>query len=300
MIFLSSSLVQLLTALILDQVFGELRYWHPLVGFGRWVQWLEGRFYQPSALRGLLLLLLAVFPFIGLLIWFDSPVVAIVVLYFSVGGRSLSEHALRVSDALQRNDLDAARQSVGMMVSRNTAEMTAEDVSRAAIESVLENGNDAVFGAVFWFLLLGPAGALLYRLINTLDAMWGYITPRYRAFGYAAARLDDLLNFVSARLTALSYAAAGNFQSALESWRSQGRQWESPNAGPVMAAGAGALQLELGGPAMYHGQWRDRPMLGYGKAPVPDDIDRATVLVRRALLLWLLVIALVEGGKYLA
>jgi adenosylcobinamide-phosphate synthase len=117
--------------------------------------------------------------------------------------------------------------------------------------------------------------------------MWGYRTPRYLYFGWAAARCDDLLNLIPARLTALTYAFAGNFRAALRCWRGQGVLWDSPNAGPVMAAGAGALQLRLGGGAFYHGQWRLRPELGEGAEPAATDISRALRLLQRSLLIWM-------------
>ncbi|MBS1224625.1 MAG: cobalamin biosynthesis protein, partial [Proteobacteria bacterium] len=188
---------------------------------------------------------------------------------------------------------------VAMIVSRDTADLDEEQISRATVESVLENGCDAIFGALCWFVLAGAAGATLYRLANTLDALWGYRTPRYRDFGWAAARLDDGLNWLPARLTALSYVAMGTKPAlAWRCWREQAPNWKSPNAGPVMAAGAGALGLALGGPARYHGEWQQRPALGEGLAPRAEDIGRAVALVRRALWLWLGVIAL--GGLALA
>ncbi len=127
--------------------------------------------------------------------------------------------------------------------------------------------------------------------------MWGYRTPRYLYFGWAAARCDDLLNLIPARLTALTYALAGDFRAALRCWRGQGVLWDSPNAGPVMAAGAGALQLRLGGGAFYHGQWRMRPELGEGAEPQATDISRALRLVRRSLLIWM---AVAGAGALLA
>ena len=176
------------------------------------------------------------------------------------------------------------------MVSRDTAKMDTRAVAAAAVESVLENGNDAVFGALFWFLVAGAPGVLLFRLSNTLDAMWGYRTPRYLYFGWAAARLDDVLNFVPARLTALTYALIGKTRSALRCWRLQAPAWDSPNAGPVMAAGAGALELGLGGGAYYHGQWEERPPLGMGSPPNASSIYAALQLVRSGVALWLLLI----------
>jgi adenosylcobinamide-phosphate synthase len=221
--------------------------------------------------------------------------IAVGSLYFAVGHRSLREHALRVHRALAAGDLAAARGSVGLMVSRDTDQMDPRAVAVATVESILENGNDAVFGALFWFLIGGAPAVLLYRLVNTLDAMWGYRTPRYLYFGWAAARLDDVLNFVPARLTALTYAAIGSTATALRCWRLQAGAWESPNAGPVMAAGAGALGLGLGGGAYYHGQWEDRPLLGSGPAPDASSIVAALRLVRLGIVLWLLAAIAVEA-----
>ena len=293
-----------LLALLLDAAFGEPRRWHPLVGFGRWAQYLERRLNgrggdRAQRLLGLLAVLLAVAPGELLIVALQPTpvlrgVVDVVSLYLAVGHRSLREHALRVYEALQEGDLSAARKCVGLMVSRDTAGMSGESVALATVESVLENGNDAVFGAVFWFVVAGAPGVLLYRLVNTLDAMWGYRTPRFLYFGWAAARLDDVLNFVPARLTALSYALMGRTASALRCWYSQARSWESPNAGPVMAAGAGALGLALGGGANYHGRWEERPALGFGSAPDARAIAAALRLVSGALLLWMLVIIAVD------
>ena len=139
---------------------------------------------------------------------------------------------------------------------------------------------------------------LLFRLANTLDAMWGYRTPRYLRFGWAAARIDDVLNALPARLTALTYAVLGNTRSALNCWRTQSAAWDSPNAGPVMAAGAGALQVQLGGAAIYHGVEELRPQLGEGAPAQARDIERALNLVYLGVLLWL--VGLVIGGVYLA
>ena len=300
-----------LGAVLLDRWQGEPRRWHPLVGFGWLARRVESLGYclpelnanyrrAPGIGAVIVLLvpltvaawLLAAIPLLGL-------AVALGLLYLTIGARSLAEHAEAVAKALQAGDLPLAREKVARIVSRDTDDLDEEQISRATVESVLENGCDAIFGALFWFVLAGAAGAVLYRLANTLDAMWGYRTPRYQDFGWAAARLDDLLNWLPARLTALSYVAVGIKPAlAWRCWWDQAPGWKSPNAGQVMAAGAGALGLALGGPARYHGEWQPRPALGEGLAPRAEDIGRAVALVRRALWLWLSVIAL--GGLALA
>lgn len=290
-------------ALLLDAVLGEPRRWHPLVGFGRWVKWLEARLYGDGQGAGVLAWVLAVLPFVvlaGLLQWWLDGIdgllgdgLIVLLLYASIGLRSLGEHAMPVVKALEAGDLPAARSAVGMVVSRDVQALNESQVAAAATESVLENGCDAVFGAIFWAVLLGAPGVVLYRLANTLDAMWGYRNTRYRRFGWAAARIDDVLNFIPARLTALSYALAGGFLRAMRCWTAQAWRWKSPNAGPVMAAGAGAIGVQLGGAAPYHGQLQERPVLGEGDAPSAASIRAALQLVRRAAALWVLGIFIV-------
>lgn len=297
-------------ALLLDRGLGEPRRWHPLVGFGRLVNRLEGRLLDPAAppavqrrhgavgcavLVGLPAALLAwVWPVPGT--WL-ATILGVVVVYLSVGGRSLAEHARAVAAPLAAGDPAAARGRVAMLVSRDTDHLDEAGVARAAVESVLENGSDAVLAPVFWFVVAGPPGALGYRLANTLDARWGYRTPRYRDFGRAAARLDDLLNWVPARLCALTYGlVAGRPAAAVRCWRSQAGACASPNAGPVMAAGAGALEVRLGGAGVYHGRREQRGELGRGRDPGFADIERAVRLLTRAVVVWVLVIAMAEAA----
>jgi adenosylcobinamide-phosphate synthase len=285
-------------ALTLDALFGEPRRFHPLVGFGRLALALERRWHGDTVWRGLVAVLVLLIPFILLaaLTRFVPHGILLdtLLLYLAIGWQSLGTHARRVRDALLAKNLPEARRRVGLMVSRDTTQLDPADVSKATVESVLENGNDAIFGAIFWFVVAGAPGAVLYRLANTLDAMWGYRTERYRRFGWASARLDDVLNFIPARLTALSYALAGRTRMALSCWRTQGLSWKSPNAGPVMAAGAGSLGVLLGGPASYHGVMQHRPLLGEGRMPDAEDIDSALQLIRHSLVIWL--VALASGG----
>lgn len=292
-------------ALVLDRLLGEPKRVHPLVAFGRLANAAERLLYKPQKWRGVLAVLLLIIPFslLAILTRFTplGPALDAFLLYLALGWKSLDAHARPVRDALRANQLTTARDRVGKMVSRDTAPMESGDVSRAAVESILENGNDAIFGAIFWFAAAGAPGAVAYRLANTLDAMWGYRNERYRHFGWAAARLDDVLNFIPARLTALSYAVAGRTRVALRCWRGQARAWKSPNAGPVMAAGAGSLGLALGGPAWYHGALEHRPALGPtldagGRAPTADDIVRALRLINGSLAIWLIALG---GGTLL-
>jgi len=297
-----SLILSAVAGVTLDAALGEPKRWHPLVGFGKLANRLEQRF-NPSgggwrshgvsawclAVLPLTLLtvLLVQLPWVGWL-------VQILALYAALGLRSLDEHAQPVAQALRLGDLPLARQRVGYMVSRRTEDLDATGVARAGTESVLENGSDAVFAALFWFLVAGAPGVVLYRLSNTLDAMWGYRNARFERFGWAAAKIDDLLNYVPARLVALTYAVLGRSALAMRCWQRQAPQWDSPNAGPVMAAGAGALGVSLGGAAVYHGELHPRPELGEGPPPRARDIERAMNLVRGGVLLWLLLMLTVE------
>ncbi|GAB3384297.1 CobD/CbiB family cobalamin biosynthesis protein [Azotobacter armeniacus] len=294
--------LSLLAGVALDAALGEPRRHHPLVAFGRLADWLESRLNAPGRGRrgdGVIAWCLAVLPLTlvaGLLArlpWLGE-LLAVLALYAALGLRSLQEHARPVMEALRQGDLERARQGVGRVVSRDTRALDASGVARAASESVLENGSDAVFAALFWFAVAGAPGVVLHRLANTLDAMWGYRTPRFERFGWAAARIDDALNYIPARLTALTYALLGQTLRALACWRRQAPQWDSPNAGPVMASGAGALGVELGGAAVYHGELHVRPRLGEGRPANAESIAAALSLLNRGVLLWLAVALL--GG----
>ena len=291
--------VALLLGLLIDHFVGEAKRWHPLVGFGNAASRLE-KAANPSRdnegkLRGLvcwtlmvLIPVMAMSLVVSQLSGLALLVVNALVVYFVVGLKSLAEHGRNVAVPLLAGDLPAARQLIAMMVSRDTDMLTEQQVASAACESVLENGSDAIFAALFWFCLLGAPGAILYRGANTLDAMWGYKTDRYRSFGWAAARIDDVLNWLPARLTALSYSLVGNFSSGLKCARQQGGLTDSPNAGYVMAAGAGALGISIGGGAIYHGEQHQRPIFGVGPVAEAIDIERAIALVQRASVLWVL------------
>lgn len=295
----------LLLGVAMDRALGEPRRWHPLVGFGCWASRME-RFLNrqrhtfAQRLAGLLAWTLAVAPPVAVAVWLRRQsmgwLVDAALLYFALGARSLAEHARPIAENLALGHLAEARAALSLIVSRETHDLSATAIAGATVESVLENGNDAIFGTLFWFAALGGPGALLFRLANTLDAMWGYRTPRFLAFGWAAARIDDVLNYLPARLTALSYAVLGRTRSALACWRKQAPLWDSPNAGAVMASGAGALGVRLGGAATYQGILEDRPMLGCGSSAQASDIRRALRLVRSAYLVWTVGAAAIVWG----
>ncbi len=307
-----SVFASIVLAFIFDFFFSEVKRFHPLVGFGNVSIFLEKKLNIKklnewfSRLLGVLAWGMVVMPLVVLAYYVEKTLtpysliyllVAAIVLYVTIGWQSLLQHALNISNPLQQNNLPAARDAVSMIVSRDTQALDEANIAKAATESVLENGGDAIFSAIFWFVVAGIPGVVMYRLANTLDAMWGYKTPRFLHFGWFAARTDDVLNFIPARLTALSYALVGNTKVALRCWRSQGINWKSPNAGPVMAAGAGAINTSLGGAAQYQAQMQHRPNLGpehsVGKSANADSIISACRLVNRALILWLATFAVV-------
>ena len=316
----------LLFAVLLDSKLGEPKRFHPLVGYGRWVSWIE-KTLNPlenhsktrsdrTRIIGLLAWCIAVLPLTVLLALFIAKlpttlyvVVSIVVLYLTIGHKSLRDHVLPIATALNRGDESEARRLTSMIVSRDPEHM---DIEKSAVESALENGSDSIFAPVFWFMVAGPVGAFAYRLANTLDAMWGYKMDRYLSFGWASAKIDDVLNYVPARLTAVSYLLMAGFSKKSVSktersesfneikpfneirngwacWQTQAKLLSSPNGGPVMTAGAGALGVKLGGPTCYHGEWLDKPEFGCGDTPNANDIKRSIRLVTHTLWLWVTV-----------
>lgn len=205
--------------------------------------------------------------------------------------RSLHDHVAAVLRALERDDLAAARQAVGRIVGRDTDDLDASGVAAAALESLAESFNDGVVAPAFWLALGGLPGLFAYKAANTADSMIGHREPRWRSFGWAAARTDDLMNLAPARLAGVLIAVAGG-----GGWREMVRdapKHASPNAGWPEAAMAGALGVRLGGPARYDGEMTQRPTFGDGPLPQVEDLRRGLAVYGRACgLLWLVVGAL--------
>ena len=208
-------------------------------------------------------------------------VLSVLVLYLAIGQNSLAQHAMAVYEPLDQDDMTQARNGLSMIVSRDTQQLDEEQITTATVETVIENTHDAVIGPIFWFLVFGIPGIVLFRFSNTLDAMWGYKNAKYEYFGKTAARMDDFLGYFSARLTVLLFALKSP-QAFIRTIRAVwlfGRKWYSPNAGPVMSAGAGALNVKLGGNAQYGGTIKQRALLNDGEPVTAQDIKCAVKLM---------------------
>jgi adenosylcobinamide-phosphate synthase len=270
----------------LDRALGDPARGHPVGGFGALATALERRTWRPRRRAGVLhvALLLAVAAWIGRRAE-ASLAMSVLVVWVALGGRSLERAALKMAELLRAGELSAARAHAPVLVGRDPRELDAHELCRATIESVAENTADALVGALLWGALAGAPGVAMYRAANTLDAMIGHRGPRYERFGWAAARLDDLLTWPAARLTALLAVltapfAGADIRAALRIARRDGACHPSPNAGLIEAAFAGALGVRLGGANRYATHTEHRPPLGDGRAPSIEDIARAVRLSR--------------------
>jgi adenosylcobinamide-phosphate synthase len=290
--------LQIIAAMMLDAVLGDPRWFpHPVRFMGRLANALEApaRSLLPEGAAGAAAASIVV-GVAGGLTWalitaarsihpIVADIVAVVALYTAFAAGDLSRHARDVLAAFVRNDLDAARFRAGLMVGRDTDTLDAQGVTRATVESVAENTVDGVTAPVFYAFLFGPVGAMVYKAVNTLDSTFGYRNDRYLRFGWAAARLDDVANWVPARLTALLMPIAAwlTRNRALASWRvlwRDGGKHPSPNAGLSEAAVAGALGVQLGGVNVYQGKRVAGHLLGHPTVPLaPAHIRQAIRLM---------------------
>ncbi|GAA5182860.1 cobalamin biosynthesis protein [Rugosimonospora acidiphila] len=282
----------LLAGAALDAALGDPRRFHPVAGFGQVAAALERRCYAPDRAAGARFAAIAAGAPIAAGVvatlatrrrpWARAALVA-ATTWAVLGGTSLRREATTLADALDAGDLPAARDRLPHLCGRDPSTLDESELARATVESVAENTSDAVVAPLAWGALAGLPGLLGYRAINTLDAMVGHRSPRYRDFGTASARLDDVANLGPARATAaLTVVTAPVVDAspfgALRAWLRDGGRHPSPNAGQCEAAMAGALGVRLGGRNLYHGRVEDRPMLGAGRRPEAADIRRATRL----------------------
>lgn len=265
-----------------DRLLGDPARRHPVAGFGRAAARLERATYADRRANGVLHVAILVGAAAAVGVRRTGVATTALATWTVLGGRSLDREAAAVEHLLASGDLPAARQRLTHLVGRDTTLLDEAGVARAVIESVAENTSDAVVAPLVWGALLGTAGLLGYRAANTLDAMIGHRSARYERFGWAAARLDDLLNLPGSRLTAALAVALGDDRPAARAtWRRDAAGHPSPNAGPVEAAFAGALGVRLGGVNVYGGRVEDRHVLGDGRAPDAHDVTRARALARR-------------------
>ncbi len=275
---------------------------HPVVWAGRAIDWCERTWNLPRhdwfSRRMLGCMTVVLVGGVAFLLGYgveraagDSLAGLVIVAVIGTVGlaqRSLYEHVRAVLSALQNETLDAARQNVARIVGRDTTQLDESGVSAAALESLAESFNDGIVAPAFWFVVAGLPGLFVYKALNTADSLIGHRETRWRDFGWAAARSDDIANLVPARLAGLLLMVAGG-RGLRVMWRDASKH-ASPNAGWPEAAMAGALRLQLGGPAAYDGVTHERPTFGTGKRPLTSDLARGLRLYLRACaVLWAIV-----------
>jgi adenosylcobinamide-phosphate synthase len=281
-----------IAALTLEWLIGDPdNRWHPVAWFGHWVNWCESFLYADDRKQGVItgaFVIIVPLMLLWLLHTLFGWLFDILLLWSSIGWKSLFEH---VSNVLNADSLAEAQVAVSRIVSRDTTDMDMADTRRAALESLAENASDAVLAPLFWFALLGPLGAGLYRMINTLDAMWGYRNARYERFGWCAAKVDDAVNWLPARIAArlmlwVSQVRGGE-SASWEKVKAQAVTHASPNAGWPEVALAYAADVQLGGPVVRAGVVDDRPYYGGDEARSVDAVAAfdALGIVRNTLIL---------------
>ncbi|HTR91163.1 MAG TPA: cobalamin biosynthesis protein [Trebonia sp.] len=283
----------LLAGYAADRILGDPRRWHPVAGFGVTAQAVERRLYLDSRPRGVAHAAVlaggaAALGFAAERAASESTAahfaVTTMATWLVLGARSLEREAVAVDVRLGGGDLPGARSQLTHLVGRDTSELGPAEIARAVVESVAENTSDAVVAPLLWGAVAGVPGLLGYRAANTLDAMVGHRNERYERYGWASARLDDLLNLPGARLAGLLTMAAvpSRAAAAWRVWRRDAARHPSPNAGVIEAAFAGSLGVRLGGANVYYGnRVEHRAIMDGGRPPEPADIRRATQLARR-------------------
>lgn len=283
-------ILPLLLGWFLDLLIGDPAWLpHPVVGYGKMISFGEHRLNKGThrKLKGALMAIVLIsmvfaVAYFGLSILppFGRVGVDLILIFYCLAGTTLIREVRQVFLALDRS-LDEGRKQVARIVGRDTSELSAQEVRTAALETLAENLSDGVIAPLFWFAILGIPGMLAYKMVNTLDSMIGYKTDRYRDFGCWAAHIDDIANYIPARLTALlMIVAAGEPRLTGFVWRN-GRNHASPNSGYPEAALAGILNCRFGGPHYYFGQLFDKPFIGINDRPLTTDDMRTAVQINR-------------------
>ena len=284
------AVLPLLAGWLLDLALGDPQWLpHPIVWFGKAIAFCERRLNKGSHRRAkgavtAVALIAAVFFGIWLLRRFIPTEARLLldtlIVFYCLAGTTLIREVRDVFIALDRS-LDEGRRQVARIVGRDTTELSAQEVRTAALETLAENLSDGVIAPLFWLALLGVPGMLAYKMVNTLDSMIGYKTERYKDFGCWAAHIDDIANYIPARLTALlMVVAAGKPQLATFVWKN-GRNHASPNSGYPEAALAGILNCRFGGPHYYFGQLFPKPYIGTNDRQLTTDDMKTAVRINR-------------------
>ena len=275
-----SNLLLAFLAYLLDRIFGEFTFVkHPVIVIGELISWFEKKFYRDSIWRGVLLLLFTL-GVTGIFAFALNAFLASLhpLLHYTAAGLTASmflAHRMLYDSVLAVIESGEPREKLKMLVSRDTADLSESEVNKAAIETYAENLSDGVIAPLFYLLLFGLPGIILYKAVNTLDSMVGYRTERYEKFGKASAKLDDLLNYIPSRLTALLIMFLGSTKP-LPGFYENGSRHESPNAGHPITAMALALGLTLGGDTRYFGEMKKKAAFGSGrKAITAEDVINA-------------------------
>ena len=283
-------ILPLLLGWFLDLLIGDPAWLpHPVVGFGKMISFGEHHLNKGThrKLKGALMAIVFI-SMVFAVAYFGLSIlpplgrvgVGLILIFYCLAGTTLIREVRQVFLALDRS-LDEGRKQVARIVGRDTSELSAQEVRTAALETLAENLSDGVIAPLFWFAILGIPGMLAYKMVNTLDSMIGYKTDRYRDFGCWAAHIDDIANYIPARLTALlMIVAAGEPRLTGFVWRN-GRNHASPNSGYPEAALAGILNCRFGGPHYYFGQLFDKPFIGTNDRPLTTDDMRTAVQINR-------------------
>lgn len=302
----------LLTAWLLDRLFGDpLRLPHPVVGFGKAISFFEHRLNQGShrRLKGALVsvflvagVYLTTFFLLRQAAFFSSGLLLslqILLIFYSLAGTTLIREVRMVFKAIDSSS-EEGRKQVARIVGRDTSRLSAQEVRTAALETLAENLSDGVMAPLFWYLLLGVPGMLAYKMVNTLDSMIGYQNERYHRFGCFAARMDDVANYIPARLTAFLMVLVAGRPSLLLFVARYGKQHASPNSGYPEAALAGILDCRFGGPHDYFGEKVWKPYIGTNpRTLTTEDMQLAVRINRRAESLMILLVILSATLLYL-
>ncbi len=286
--------VGLVLGVAADGAFGDPRRGHPVAGFGTVAAWVERMLYRDHRLPGAVHATVLTGGAVALGVLAEragrgrpalQTATTAAATWLVLGGRSLAVQGAAIGRELDAGDLDAARERLSHLCGRDARKLDADGLARAAVESIAENTSDAVVAPLLWGAVAGVPGLLGYRAVNTLDAMVGYRSPRYRRFGWASARLDDVVNLLPARLAALLTVAGapvvgGSWRGAWQTWHRDAAAHPSPNAGRVEAAFAGALEIRLGGRTVYAHGVEERPVMGEGRMPDSGHVTRAVELSR--------------------